>query len=197
MTRAVRVPQDRLGALIGPGGRVKAQLERRAHVRLNIDSETGGVEIVERPKTNPLKALQAEEVVRAIARGFSPDNAQALFSDEVFLAVIDMREYTGSRSARQRQVRGRVIGEKGRTRRMLEDLTGCHMAIQGNSVSILGDLEGVDTAKRAVDLLLSGSEHSTVYGFLERKRKQARMTMLDSVVVRRDDRPLDDSGEEE
>lgn len=184
MTRAVRVPLDRLGALIGPGGSVKAQVERRARVRLNIDSETGAVEIVERGNTNPLKALQAEEVVRAIGRGFSPDNAQALFSDEAFLAVLDVREYTGNRPTRQRQIRGRVIGEKGRTRKMLEELTGCHLAIQGNTVAIIGDLESVEVAKRAVDMLLAGSEHSTVYGFLERKRKEARLTMLDSVDVR-------------
>jgi ribosomal RNA assembly protein len=184
VTRAVRVPLDRVGALVGPGGGVKAQLERRARVRLNIDSQTGSVEIVERPDTNPLKALQAEEVVRAIGRGFSPDHAQMLFSEHVFLAVVDIREYTGARSARQRQMRGRVIGEKGRTRKMIEDLAGCHLAIQGNTVAVIGDLEGVDVAKRAVDMLLSGSEHSTVYGFLERKRREARMSMLDSVDVR-------------
>lgn len=189
MTRAVRVPLDRVGALIGPGGKVKAQLERRSRVRLNIDSQTGSVEIVERGNTDPLKALQAEEVVRAIGRGFSPENAQALFSEEMFLAVLDLREYTGSRPTRQRQVRGRVIGEKGRTRKMLEELTGCHLAIQGNTVAIIGDLDSVDVAKRAVDMLLAGSEHSTVYSFLERKRRQARLTMLDSVDLRsrRDD----------
>jgi ribosomal RNA assembly protein len=184
MTRAVRIPLDRVGALIGPGGAVKAQLERRARVRLNIDSQTGSVEIRERQDTNPLKALQAEEVVRAIGRGFSPDHAQALFSGEVFLAVLDIREYAGNRQERQRQMRGRVIGEKGRTRKMIEDLAGCHLAVQGNTVAIIGQLEGVEVARRAVDMLLAGSEHSTVYSFLERKRRQARMTMLDSVDVR-------------
>ncbi|HEX9709103.1 MAG TPA: KH domain-containing protein [Candidatus Thermoplasmatota archaeon] len=197
MTRAVRVPLDRVGALIGPGGAVKAQLERRARVRLRIDSETGAVEIIERQTTNPLKALQAEEVVRAIARGFSPEHAQSLFADGVFLAVIDVREYTGARVARQREMRGRVIGEKGRTRQMIEELTGCHLAIQGNTVSAIGELEGLEVAKRAVDMLLSGSEHSTVYGFMERKRKEARMTMLDSVDLRSEESAWHVSGEEE
>lgn len=184
MTRTVRIPLDRVGVLIGPGGGVKAQIERRALVRLKIDSESGAVEIVEKAKTNPLKALQAEDVVRAIGRGFSPDHAQALFSDQMYLAVIEIREYTGNRSERQRQIRGRVIGEKGKTRKMLEDLTGCNLAIMGNTVSIIGELENVDGAKRAVDMLLAGSEHSTVYSFLERKRRQSRLTMLDSVDVR-------------
>lgn len=181
MTRMVKMPADRLGALIGPAGSVKANIERRARVRLSIDSDSGEVEIAETKKTNPLKVLQVEEVVRAIARGFSPENAFNLFAEQVFLAVIDIRDYAGHREARQRQIRARVIGEKGKTRRMIEELTGCWMAIQGNTVSIIGEMDALESAKRGVDMLLSGSEHSTVYGFLERRRKEMRMSMLDSV----------------
>jgi len=196
MTRLIKVPLDRVGVIIGPAGAVKAQLERRALVRLVIDSETGAIEIREREKTNPLKALQVEEVVRAIGRGFSPEKAQALFSDDAFLAVLDMRDYVGHKEGRQRQVRGRVIGEKGRTRRMIEELTGCDVAIQGNTVAIIGPLEGLEAAKRGVDMLLSGSEHSSVYGFLERRRKEMRYSMLDSVVIRSPD-PSDQGPDEQ
>lgn len=181
MTRLARLPQDRLGALIGPGGDVKATIERRAKVRLRIDSETGDVEIVEGEKTDPLRALQAEEVVKAIGRGFAPENAYALFREEMYLAIIDLRDYAGHKESRQRQIRGRVIGEKGRTRRMIEELTGCKVAIQGNTVALIGEVDGLEAAKRGVDMLLSGSEHSTVYGFLERQHKAMRLAMLDAV----------------
>jgi len=196
MTRVVRLPQDRLGALIGPGGDVKAMIERRAKVRLDVDSDSGEVGIVESAKTNPLKALQAEEVVRAIGRGFSPENAQALFREDMFLAVIDIRDYVGHRESRQRQVRGRVIGEKGRTRRMIEELAGCRLAVQGNTVGVIGEAQGLDAAKRAIDMLLSGSEHSTVYGFLERKRKEMRLHMLDQIEWR-DEKERPPAGEDE
>lgn len=196
MTRIVKVPSDRVGALIGPAGSVKANIERRARVRLTIDSDSGEVEIAETKKTDPLKVLQVEEVVRAIARGFSPENACTLFAEQVFLAVIDIRDYAGHREARQRQIRGRVIGEKGRTRRMIEELTGCRMAIQGNTVSIIGEMDALESAKRGVDMLLSGSEHSTVYGFLERRRKEMRLSMLDSITTYREE-PLEPPGEEE
>lgn len=195
MTRLVRVPLDRVGALIGPAGVVKANIERRARVRLDIDSDSGEVEIKETAKTNPLRALQAEEVVRAIARGFSPENAYNLFAEQVFLAVIDIRDYAGHRESRARQIRARVIGEKGRTRRMLEELTGCRLAIQGNTVSMIGEMDALETAKRGVDMLLSGSEHSTVYGFLERRRKEMRMSMLDSIATYRDAPELESAEE--
>jgi ribosomal RNA assembly protein len=194
MTRIVRLPRDRVGAVIGPGGSVKATLERRARVRLDIDSETGEVEIEETPKTDPLRVLMVEEVVRAIGRGFSPDNAYNLFQDDVFLALLDIRDYAGHRQSRQRQIRARVIGEKGRTRRMIEELTGCKLAVQGNTVGIIGDGQSIETAKRGLDMLLSGSEHSSVYGFLERKRKETRYAMLDSMSAYRP--PGDDADEE-
>lgn len=183
MTRLVKIPLDRVGALIGPGGNVKATLERRAQVRLNIDSQTGDVEVEETPETPPLRLLQVEEVIRAIARGFSPENAYALFREDVYFAMLDIRDYSGHREARQRQIRGRVIGEKGRTRRMLEDLTSCKIAVQGNTVAIIGEMGSIENAKRGVDMILSGAEHATVYGFLERKRKQARFSMLDSITT--------------
>lgn len=181
MTRLARLPQDRLGVLIGPGGDVKATIERRANVRLKVNSETGDVEIVERKGTDSLKALQAEEVVKAIGRGFSPEAAQELFRDDMYLAIIDLHDYAGHKESRQRQIRGRVIGEKGRTRRMIEEHTGCKVAIQGNTVAVIGEIDGLDAAKRGIDMLLSGSEHSTVYGFLERMHKEMRLRMFDSV----------------
>jgi ribosomal RNA assembly protein len=196
MTRRVRIPADRIGVLIGPSGDFKANIERRARVRLDIDSETGEVLIGEGPKTDPLRALQVEEVVRAVGRGFSPENAASLFRDEVYLAVIDIRDYTGHHESRQRQVRGRVIGEKGRTRRMIEELTGCKVAIQGNTVAIIGEMDSLEAAKRGVDMILSGSEHSSVYGFLERRHKEMRLGMLDAVSAQ-GARELPPRGEEE
>jgi ribosomal RNA assembly protein len=196
MTRRVRIPADRIGVLIGPSGEFKANIERRARVRLDIDSDTGEVLIGEGAKTDPLRALQVEEVVRAVGRGFSPENAAALFRDEVYLAVIDIRDYTGHHESRQRQVRGRVIGEKGRTRRMIEELTGCKVAIQGNTVAIIGEMDSLEAAKRGVDMILSGSEHSSVYGFLERRHKEMRLGMLDAISAQ-GARELPPPGEEE
>jgi len=41
----VKVPQDRIGVLIGEGGETMREIESRAEVRLDIDSESGSVAI--------------------------------------------------------------------------------------------------------------------------------------------------------
>jgi ribosomal RNA assembly protein len=51
----------------------------------------------------------------------------------------------------------------------------------GNTVYVIGTLESLGIAETAVDMLLSGSEHSTVYNFLENKRRGLKESILDSV----------------
>ena len=74
-----------------------------------------------------------------------------------------------------RRIRARVIGTNGKTRRIMEDLSGADISIYGHTVAIIGDIYQLDLAKRAVDLILSGSEHKTVYKYLEREHKKMRL----------------------
>jgi ribosomal RNA assembly protein len=72
-------------------------------------------------------------------------------------------------------MRARVIGTKGKTRRLFEELTGAYMSVYGNTVALIGDTFQLDIAMRALDMLLSGSEHSAVYRFLEGKRAEIKI----------------------
>ncbi|MCU0861129.1 MAG: KH domain-containing protein, partial [Methanomassiliicoccales archaeon] len=71
--------------------------------------------------------------------------------------------------------RARVIGSNGKTRRLIEDLTGVYMSVYGSTVGLIGQPEQVEVARKAVDILLRGSEHSTVYSYLERSRPKLRI----------------------
>jgi ribosomal RNA assembly protein len=51
--------------------------------------------------------------------------------------------------------------------------------VYGNTVAIIGDEWGSDVAKRAVDMILSGSEHRSVYNFLEKMRRAKKLSQLD------------------
>ena len=62
----LRIPKDRIGVLVGPGGQIKRAIEREAKVRLEIDSKEGEVTI---SSDDGLNIFIAKEVVRAISRG--------------------------------------------------------------------------------------------------------------------------------
>ncbi len=175
MTQSVRIPVDRIGVLIGKNGSTKARIERQTGVSIVIDSDEGEVEIDHTHAKDPSMSLAVANVITAIGRGFSPQKALKLLEDDYFLELFDIRDYVGKKREHIVRMRARVIGTHGKTRALIEELTGAHMSVYGNTVAVIGDSIQIDIARRAVDMLLSGSEHSAVYRFLEGRRAQLKI----------------------
>jgi ribosomal RNA assembly protein len=168
----VRVDQERLGALIGPEGSVKKKIEERSGCRLLIESKSGDVTITDGDK--PELQLNARDVVSAIAAGFSPEKAFKLFDNDYYFFAYDIRDFAGKDIKDVQRVRARVIGAEGRTRKLVEELAEVEVSVYINTVAIIGDLLAIDVARRAIEMLLDGSEHAAVYHFLENKRKDLK-----------------------
>jgi len=171
-----RLPKERIGIAIGPGGEVKREIERRTGTRLTLDSETGEVQI--QPGEDPLGALIAREVLHAIARGFSSERAFRLFEDDQLLEVIDVRDFAGRSERALVRLKGRAIGERGRTRQILEETTDAHVSIYGRTIAFIGTAEQLAVAREAIGRLLGGAQHSSVYRFLERKRREMKRRFI-------------------
>jgi len=172
----VKIPRERIGVLIGTEGSVKDYIERKLPVKLNIDSETGDVTITLRKDADdPSLLFRAKDVVLAIGRGFSPKRAfKLLESEDYMLEIIDLRDILGKSESDLRRVRGRIIGRDGRTREIIEEMSGALLSIYGHTIAIIGDVEQVSIAREAVNMLINGSEHSTVYKFLQRRRQELK-----------------------
>jgi len=177
----VKVPKDRIGALIGPEGRVKENIERKLSVELGINSESGDVTITLNPDAeDPSILFRAKEVVTAVGRGFSPDRAFRLLQDEdAVLQVIDLRESLGRSVSDIQRLKGRIIGKEGKTRRIIEELTEVDVSVHGHTVSLIGNLDHVEIAREAIQMILRGSQHATVYRFLHRKRRELKKKKLE------------------
>ena len=177
----VKIPQDRIGALIGPEGQVKAAIEKKLSVELQVESETGGVTITMLPTaSDPTVLFRAKEIVSAIGRGFSPERAfRLLDDDEALLEVIDLREALGRAQSDIKRLKGRVIGKNGKTRQLVEELTEASLSVYGHTISIIGTFEQTEVAKEAIRMLLRGSQHSTVYRFLHRKRRELKKKKME------------------
>lgn len=169
-----RIPDDRVGALIGPGGSTRRQIEEKTKVHLEIDADEGEVAVSNPDTDDPIGAVKARDIVLAIGRGFSPQRAMRLLQDDTYLGIIDIKQVTGkqTKSALWR-IRSRLIGTSGRARSRLEELSGCFVSIYGSTVALIGKEPELDRATQAVELLLRGSEHSTVFHLLARLRNEA------------------------
>ena len=168
------IPKDRIGVLVGPKGSTKSVIEEKLSVALSIDSESGSVDIGLKSDADPANTLRAKDLVSAIGRGFSPQRAFALFNEDSTLGVIDLHDFFGKNESEIRRVDGRIIGREGKTRRIIEELTGTLISVSGHTVSIIGTFEAVSIAKDALEKLISGRQHDTVYKFLRKRRAQTK-----------------------
>ncbi len=175
----VKIPKERVGILIGPEGKVKKYIEEKLEVKLEIDTE-GSVTIVLSEKAkDPSLLLKAKDVVTAIGRGFPPETAFRLIrnEDDIF-DMIDLRVIFGRSESDIKRIKGRIIGAEGKTRKLIEELTEADVVVYGHTVGIIGSFEEADAARNAVQMIVEGCEHHTVYNYLQKKRTELKKQKL-------------------
>ncbi len=176
MIEHIKIPLERIAVLVGPKGSTKELIEKKSTAMLNIESQTGDVEIME-PK-DPVKGLRAREVVQAIARGFSPEKALRLFDDDLLMfEMIDLSNIARTEKDMQR-LKGRIIGKDGKTREVFETLTSVRISVYGKTICLIGYPEQNAVARAGIDMLLGGSSHGPVYNFLEKKKSELRAKQM-------------------
>ena len=166
---------ERIAVVIGHNGETRRDLENKSGVRLEIDSRLGEIAIDDHNTEDPLQVLKLESIILAIGRGFSPEHAIKLFDDNTDLFIFDIHDYVSKKESHVRRLKSRIIGTEGKTKRVLEELTDSYISVYGHTVSIIADFISMDIAKRAIDKLLSGSKHATVYRFVESNMRQLRL----------------------
>jgi ribosomal RNA assembly protein len=172
--QAIRVPLERVAAVIGKKGETKKHLEETMHVTLEVDSQSGEIRV----KTTSIEdadPFTAMRVIEAVGRGFSPQRALRLLDPETSLEVLDLRNFAGKSDNSLERIRGRIIGLNGKSRRVIEELTKCYVSVYGRTVAIIGEVTEAKLAKDAVEMLASGSRHRSVYNMLQRARTKRKM----------------------
>ncbi|ASI99574.1 KH domain-containing protein [Thermococcus celer] len=176
----VRIPKERVAVVIGKKGETKKEIEKRTKTRVEIDSETGEVFITATEETDdPLAVWKARDVITAIGRGFSPERAFRLFNEGETLEVVNLTDIiVGNDKNALPRVRGRIIGRKGRTREIIEEMSGADVSVYGKTVAIIGNPIQVEVAKTAIEKLARGSPHGVVYKYLERRKKDLELESM-------------------
>jgi len=167
MEEIVRIPEERIGVLIGPNGITKKKIHKHTKVHIEVDSGSGEVTL----EGEGEKFFQAVDIAKAIARGFSPERAFTLLKDDYLLKIIDITEFAGKNASTQKAKRGRVIGKEGLARKEIEKKTHCLISVHGKTVAIIGLAGEIQSAVEAVEMLLMGAKHETMENFLDGGRK--------------------------
>ncbi len=168
MEEIVKIPEERIGALIGPNGNIKKKIEFQTKSKLEINSAEGDVIVTGEGES----FFKAHDIVKAIARGFSPKRALTLLKEDYLLKIVDITEYTGKNTSTQKARKGRVIGREGGAREEIEKKTHCLISVYGKTVAIIGLAGEIESAQEAVQMLLSGAKHETMESFLHGGRRE-------------------------
>ena len=162
----IKIPEKRVSVLVGNNGRTKSRIQKICNVKLSI-AEEGEVEI----EGETADEFFAKDVIKAIGRGFEPNDALLLVKDEYQFFLMDLKEHLSNEKAIKR-IKGRVIGEKGKIKIEIEEATESKISIYGNTIGIIAKMDTIEYAKEAVLMIVNGSQHNRVFGYLGRIRKQ-------------------------
>lgn len=156
MMKKVFVPKDRVAIIVGKAGLVKKEIESRTGTQLSIGED---ITI----EGEALGVVDAENAVKAISRGFTPEQAMRLFDELTTLSIIQLPKNRKSLS----RIRARIIGKRGLAKKNIERLTKTEIVIRGKTVSVIGSYENAGYATEAIERLMGGDRHATVYKYLE------------------------------
>ena len=171
----LKIPKERIAVLIGREGKTKGEIEKSTKTTLDIDSKEGDIIII---GEDGLGIYTAKEVITAIGRGFNPEIALLLLKVDYSFELINLADVVGKSKQGQLRIKGRIIGTQGKTRAHLEELTETYISVFGKTVAIIGTTESVQMAHNAIEMIIEGSTHSSVYKWLERKRSEMKKKEL-------------------
>ena len=168
----VTVPDERIPII----KELIPRLEEISNTKIDYDEKTKSIHVI--PKNNnAYEAMKVVSVIKAIGLGFDVDDATKLMSDDYVFEEINLKDVANSQDDLKR-IKGRIIGEKGKTKKIIQEYTGVKIIITEHSVGIIGRIEQVDIAKRAIEMLIKGKEHSTVYKFLDKAERELSLSKI-------------------
>jgi ribosomal RNA assembly protein len=169
MQEEIKISKERIAVLIGEKGVEKRKLQKQTSTKIKISSKEGDVLI---EGEDSLMVIIVRDIIKAISRGFNPKIAHKLLKEENMFDLLNIQDYSGNSKKQEIRIKSRVIGKEGRARKTIERFTNTNICVYGKTVGIIGKIEDVSLARRALDKLLKGSPHGKVYSWIKKQEKE-------------------------
>jgi len=140
--------------------------KKKLEEKLNVKITNRGKEIF--IQGGPEEEYIAEKVIDALNFGFPFSTAMLIKKDDFIFEIINIKDYTKRKDLKR--VRARIIGTKGKTLKILNQLTNCYFELKDNNVGIIAPPEDLENGQKAIIAIIKGAKQSNVYGFVKRAR---------------------------
>ncbi|MFP4117007.1 MAG: hypothetical protein ACLFQ8_03150 [Candidatus Aenigmatarchaeota archaeon] len=141
----------------------KDKIERKSDTDITINGLDVSVE------GEAVDVLKARNIMDALFEGFTLDESFKLLNEKNQLKVVRLKDFASSGMSVEK-LKGRIIGEGGRTKRLIEELAKVSLSVHGKNVSMIGNAREVSAATKAVQMLVNGKPHNKVYRYLEQNQ---------------------------
>lgn len=119
-----------------------------------------------------LDEYSALQVFEAINLGFPARTATLILNENYVFEKVNIKDHTKRKDLEI--VRGRIIGTHGRTKNTIQQISGCELKIQKNTIGIIGPADRIQYAITAITNIIRGSKQNNAYKYLERINAQKR-----------------------
>lgn len=168
LMQSVSIPAERIKKLKKDKGLIK-RMERSCNCKMRFGADDM-IEI----EGDAFAEYSARNVIYAYGRGFDCDTACMLTDNEYYFDSIDLGQLISS-DKRIKQVKARVIGENGKTRRYIEGVSSAKLSVYGETVSFIGTIEEIKEAETAVNTLIEGGTHRLAYTRMEAAHRKNKL----------------------
>ncbi len=158
---------DRIGEL----KKEKLKLENQLSVKIFLSGKKAIIQ------GEPLDEYVASQVLDAMSFGFSARDALILREQDVLFRKINIKDFTRRKDLWD--VKARIIGAKGQTKKTIEEISGCKTMLKDNTVGVIGPAESIDAAITALSNLIRGSKQANVYRYLEKQNRFRKEQLTD------------------
>jgi ribosomal RNA assembly protein len=160
----VFIPNKKISGI----SKVIDKLEKRLECKIDILDEA-------RIKIDgkPYDEYNLKNILIAISMGFPLNHAYKLLNEEYYFKYIDLKDLIKKDSELLR-VKARIIGTSGKTKNYIEDVSGAVIALQENTLGIIGTTEQLAIATAALQIIVEGGTHKKAYRIMESLRKKYR-----------------------
>ena len=147
--------------------RTETELEKKLNVKITIKGKKVTIS-----SSNELDEYEASIILEAINFGFSIQKALLIKEQEMLFRIINIKDFT--RKKNLREVRARIIGRQGKTRKTIERILNCHIVIKNNEIGIICETESIEELITAITNLIRGTKQSNTYRYLEGTRTRQK-----------------------
>ena len=155
----------------------KDKIEKALNVKISISGKNVSID------GDSLDEYVASQVLEALDLGFTTDEALLLAEEDCILEKINIKDLTKRHDLPR--IRARIIGTKGKTKEIIENLSDCAVCLKDNCVGIIGTADNIKKTIKAIISIIQGSKQSKVYAYLERERAKEKIKLSEDLGLKR------------